>query len=172
MLAFGVRVAAEQKLRFRHCLGQSTRITEQLQLARGYRDRRKTSSWQFPCSLSSRQGLPRENQQIERRHASEGVKAPENSCLLPQGSASREAAVANRSFCSAATRTPKTAVCCHKAARRAKLPLPIGVSVPLLLGPPFLAGAPVQCADSDGSRPGFRDDLAHHSDLMSLGVPR
>jgi hypothetical protein len=27
-------------------------------------------------------------------------------------------------------------------------------------------------ADSDGSRPGFRDDLAHHSDLMSLGVPR
>ena len=27
-------------------------------------------------------------------------------------------------------------------------------------------------ADSDGSRPGFRDDLAHHSDLMSLAVPR
>jgi len=27
-------------------------------------------------------------------------------------------------------------------------------------------------ADSDGSRSGFRDDLAHHSDLMSLGVPR
>ena len=27
-------------------------------------------------------------------------------------------------------------------------------------------------ADSDGSRPGFRDDLARHSDLMSLGVPR
>jgi hypothetical protein len=27
-------------------------------------------------------------------------------------------------------------------------------------------------ADSGGSRPGFRDDLAHHSDLMSLGVPR
>jgi hypothetical protein len=27
-------------------------------------------------------------------------------------------------------------------------------------------------ADSDRSRPGFRDDLAHHSDLMSLGVPR
>jgi hypothetical protein len=27
-------------------------------------------------------------------------------------------------------------------------------------------------ADSDGSRPGFRDDLAHHSDLISLGVPR
>ena len=24
-------------------------------------------------------------------------------------------------------------------------------------------------ADSGGSRPGFRDDLAHHSDLMSLG---
>jgi hypothetical protein len=29
----------------------------------------------------------------------------------------------------------------------------------------------IQGADSDGSRPGFRDDLAHHSDLMSLGVP-
>ena len=28
------------------------------------------------------------------------------------------------------------------------------------------------CGYSDGSRPGFRDDLAHHSDLMSLGVPR
>jgi hypothetical protein len=27
-------------------------------------------------------------------------------------------------------------------------------------------------ADSGGSRPGFRDDLAHHSDLMSLAVPR
>jgi hypothetical protein len=27
-------------------------------------------------------------------------------------------------------------------------------------------------ADSDGSRPGFRDDLARHSDLMSLGIPR
>jgi PAS domain S-box-containing protein len=30
----------------------------------------------------------------------------------------------------------------------------------------------VEGADSDGSRPGFRDDLARHSDLMSLGVPR
>jgi hypothetical protein len=29
-----------------------------------------------------------------------------------------------------------------------------------------------QIADSDGSRPGFRDDLARHSDLMSLAVPR
>jgi len=27
-------------------------------------------------------------------------------------------------------------------------------------------------ADSDGSRPGFRDDLARQSDLMSLAVPR
>jgi len=27
-------------------------------------------------------------------------------------------------------------------------------------------------ADSDGSRPAFRDDLAHHSDLISLSVPR
>jgi hypothetical protein len=27
-------------------------------------------------------------------------------------------------------------------------------------------------ADSDGSRPLFRDDLAHHSDLISLGIPR
>jgi hypothetical protein len=26
-------------------------------------------------------------------------------------------------------------------------------------------------ADSDGSRPGFRDQVAHHSDLMSPGVP-
>jgi hypothetical protein len=31
--------------------------------------------------------------------------------------------------------------------------------------------APEIGADSDGSRPGFRDDLAHHSDLMSLGIP-
>ena len=30
----------------------------------------------------------------------------------------------------------------------------------------------VEAADSDGSRPGFRDDLARHSDLMSLTVPR
>jgi hypothetical protein len=29
-----------------------------------------------------------------------------------------------------------------------------------------------QGADSDGSRPAFRDDLARHSDLMSLAVPR
>jgi len=28
-----------------------------------------------------------------------------------------------------------------------------------------------QDADSEGSRPGFRDDLARHSDLMSLAVP-
>jgi hypothetical protein len=27
-------------------------------------------------------------------------------------------------------------------------------------------------ADSERSRPLFRDDLAHHSDLISLGVPR
>jgi hypothetical protein len=27
-------------------------------------------------------------------------------------------------------------------------------------------------ADSGGSRPVFRDDLAHHSDLISLGIPR
>lgn len=27
-------------------------------------------------------------------------------------------------------------------------------------------------ADSGGSRPAFRDDVAHHSDLISLGVPR
>ena len=27
-------------------------------------------------------------------------------------------------------------------------------------------------ADSDGSRPQFRDDVARHSDLMSLAVPR
>src|SRR5271169_5791956 len=26
-------------------------------------------------------------------------------------------------------------------------------------------------ADSGGSRPVFRDDLAHHSDLISLGIP-
>jgi len=29
-----------------------------------------------------------------------------------------------------------------------------------------------QYADSGGSRPRIRDDLAHHSDLISLGVPR
>jgi hypothetical protein len=29
-----------------------------------------------------------------------------------------------------------------------------------------------QGADSDGSRPRFRDDVARHSDLISLGVPR
>jgi len=29
-----------------------------------------------------------------------------------------------------------------------------------------------ELADSEGSRPGFRDDLARHSDLMSLGIPR
>jgi hypothetical protein len=27
-------------------------------------------------------------------------------------------------------------------------------------------------ADSGGSRPRIRDDLAHHSDLISLGAPR
>jgi len=27
-------------------------------------------------------------------------------------------------------------------------------------------------AESEGSRSRIRDDLAHHSDLMSLGVPR
>ena len=27
-------------------------------------------------------------------------------------------------------------------------------------------------ADSGGSRPRIRDDVAHHSDLMSLGLPR
>jgi hypothetical protein len=35
-----------------------------------------------------------------------------------------------------------------------------------------LAPTRAKAADSDGSRPVFRDDLAHHSDLMSLGVPR
>jgi hypothetical protein len=29
----------------------------------------------------------------------------------------------------------------------------------------------VMSADSGGSRPRIRDDLAHHSDLISLGVP-
>jgi hypothetical protein len=29
-----------------------------------------------------------------------------------------------------------------------------------------------QDADSGGSRPRIRDDVAHHSDLISLGVPR
>jgi hypothetical protein len=28
------------------------------------------------------------------------------------------------------------------------------------------------CADSERSRPRIRDDVAHQSDLMSLGVPR
>jgi hypothetical protein len=30
----------------------------------------------------------------------------------------------------------------------------------------------VQGADSGGSRPRIRDDVAQHSDLISLGVPR
>jgi hypothetical protein len=30
----------------------------------------------------------------------------------------------------------------------------------------------VAAADSGGSRPRIRDDVAHHSDLISLGVPR
>ena len=34
------------------------------------------------------------------------------------------------------------------------------------------SAAAKDAADSDGSRPGFRDDLARHSDLMSLAVPR
>jgi len=29
-----------------------------------------------------------------------------------------------------------------------------------------------RCADSGGSRSRIRDDVAQHSDLMSLGVPR
>jgi hypothetical protein len=33
-------------------------------------------------------------------------------------------------------------------------------------------GFAAQLADSGGSRPRIRDDVAHHSDLMSLGVPR
>jgi hypothetical protein len=32
--------------------------------------------------------------------------------------------------------------------------------------------AGLAAADSGGSRPRIRDDLAHHSDLISLGVPR
>jgi len=35
---------------------------------------------------------------------------------------------------------------------------------------PNFAGAPA--ADSGGSRPRIRDDVAHHSEMMSLGVPR
>jgi hypothetical protein len=31
---------------------------------------------------------------------------------------------------------------------------------------------PISAADSGGSRPRIRDDVAHHSDLISLGVPR
>jgi hypothetical protein len=33
-------------------------------------------------------------------------------------------------------------------------------------------GQGIQIADSGGSRPRIRDDVAHHSDLISLGVPR
>jgi hypothetical protein len=29
----------------------------------------------------------------------------------------------------------------------------------------------IVAADSEGSRPGFRDDLARHSEMMSLGIP-
>jgi hypothetical protein len=37
---------------------------------------------------------------------------------------------------------------------------------------PRNAGTQFRCADSGGSRPRIRDDVAQHSDLMSLGVPR
>ena len=33
-------------------------------------------------------------------------------------------------------------------------------------------GPETPVADSGGSRPRIRDDVAHHSDLISLGVPR
>jgi hypothetical protein len=36
----------------------------------------------------------------------------------------------------------------------------------------WLLGRDEAAADSGGSRPRIRDDVAHHSDLMSLGVPR
>jgi hypothetical protein len=41
------------------------------------------------------------------------------------------------------------------------------ITVPLRYEADFNDGA-----DSGGSRPRIRDDVAHHSDLMSLGVPR
>ena len=44
--------------------------------------------------------------------------------------------------------------------------------LPMIVSVTLARGAIRMAADSDGSRPGFRDDLAHHSDLMSLGVPR
>jgi len=48
----------------------------------------------------------------------------------------------------------------------------VSVSVPLAFGGrEGHLGDDRRGADSDGSRPGFRDDLAHHSDLMSLGIP-
>ena len=57
-----------------------------------------------------------------------------------------------------------------------------GVSAPFVIDRPmnsaiFLAYVTqslvptLKPADSDGSRPAFRDDLARHSDLMSLGIP-
>jgi hypothetical protein len=42
----------------------------------------------------------------------------------------------------------------------------------LLTSAPSDVGPIPHIADSGGSRPRIRDDVAHHSDLISLGVPR
>jgi 3alpha(or 20beta)-hydroxysteroid dehydrogenase len=49
-----------------------------------------------------------------------------------------------------------------------------GQSLAVELGPAasFVRHDVTSDADSGGSRPRIRDDVAHHSDLMSLGVPR
>jgi hypothetical protein len=70
------------------------------------------------------------------------------------------------------TKNPPEPQSGHSAARHEQpfdpLELEAGVARPLVELDPRHAFV----ADSGGSRPGFRDDLAHHSDLMSLAVPR
>jgi len=65
------------------------------------------------------------------------------------------------------------------AANRGAVLIDGGASLPKVHASPIRAPLEHQLAipvplsaDSGGSRPAFRDDLAHHSDLMSLGVPR
>jgi IS5 family transposase len=73
-----------------------------------------------------------------------------------------------------------TAAPIHQPSDSALLWDALRVMTRLLRQATALPGAPAMrwhdrrrlAADSDGSRPAFRDDLARHSDLMSLAVPR